>query len=175
MCRTAKLNFQKSLTHLEWNTNQYMHWKFGGTCIKPSRLVYAPDLIPSVQLQLFKYWGSDNAQWISMNKMAVTPGQRELCGTNFSENMENLWLSCYIGNNDRAAWTLFVKHLWTWGEILRQNPRFARVLTASFAQSPWVLHKQHPCRPGHYPLINSLAWEDAALMLNYRFSNLYQR
>ena len=45
------------------------------------------------------------------------------------------------------------------GKWLRQDPPFVRVLTASFALSPWVLHKQRPRSPGHYPLNNSLnAW-----------------
>ena len=28
----------------------------------------------------------------------------------FSENIGNLQVSCYNGNNNRAAWALFVKH-----------------------------------------------------------------
>ena len=30
--------------------------------------------VSSVRLQLFKYGGSDNAEWFSMNKMNATPG-----------------------------------------------------------------------------------------------------
>ena len=47
----------------------------------------------------------------------------------------NLWVSCYNGNNDRSARVLFVQHPWEQGEWLRQNPRYAPVLTASFAFS----------------------------------------
>ena len=49
----------------------------------------------------------------------------------------NLWFSCYNGNNDRAARVLFVQHPQEQGEWLRQNPRYARVLIASFALLPW--------------------------------------
>ena len=74
----------KSFTaaHLRSNTNQYMDWTLGGTCIL-SRSVYAPHLVQSVRLLLFKYRGGDNAHWISKNKMAPTAFQWELCGTNF--------------------------------------------------------------------------------------------
>ena len=47
-----------------------------------------------------------------------------------------------------------MKHPRAQGEWLRQKPRFSRVLTASFAQSHWVLYKQRPHSPGHYPLHN---------------------
>ena len=89
----------KSFTtaHLGSNTNQHTDWTLGGTCIKSSRSVYAPHLVQSVRLLLFKYIGGDNAHWISKNKMAVTAVQRELCGTNFCENIANLWVSCYNG------------------------------------------------------------------------------
>ena len=51
------------------------------------------------------------------------------------------------GNNDRSARVLFVQHPREQGEWLRQNPRYARVLTASFALLPWVLDEQHPRSP----------------------------
>ena len=92
----------KSLTdaHLGSNTNQHTDW---GTFIKSSRSVYAPHLVQSVRLHLFKYRGDDNDHWISKNKMAATAVQWELCGANFRENIANLWVSCYHGNNDRSA------------------------------------------------------------------------
>ena len=57
----------KSFTtaHLGSNTNQHTYWTLGGTCIKSSRSVYAPHLVQSVRLHLFKYRGGDNAHWIS--------------------------------------------------------------------------------------------------------------
>ena len=139
----------KSFTtaHLGSNTNQHTDWTLGGTCIKSSRSVYAPHLVQSVWLLLFKYIGGDNAHWISKNKMAVTAVQRELCGTNFRENIANLWVSCYNGNNDRSARVLFVQHPREQGEWLSQNPHYARVLTASFALLPRVLDEQHPRSP----------------------------
>ena len=95
----------KSFTtaHLGSNTNQHTDWTLGGTCIKSSRSVYAPHLVQSVRLLLFKYGGGDNAHWISKNKVAVTAVQRELCGTNFRENIANLWVSSYKGNSDRSV------------------------------------------------------------------------
>ena len=49
----------KSFTaaHLGSNTNQHRDWTLGGTCIKFSRSVYAPHLVQSVRLLLFKYRG----------------------------------------------------------------------------------------------------------------------
>ena len=129
------------------NTNQHTDWTLGGTCIKSSRSVYAPHLVQSVWLLLFKYRGGDNAHWISKNKMAATAVQWELCGANFRENIANLWVSCYNGNNDRSAGVLFVQHPREQGEWLRQNPSYARVLTASFALLPRVLVEQHPRSP----------------------------
>ena len=70
---------------------------------------------------LFKYRGGDNVHWISKNKMAATAVQWELCGTNFRENTENLWVSCYNGNNDRSARVLFVQHPREQGEWLHQT------------------------------------------------------
>ena len=101
-----------------------------------------PHRVQSVRLLLFKGGGGgggDNARWISMNKMAATAVQWELCGTNFRENIANLWVSCFNGNNDRSARVLFVQHPREQGEWLRQNPRYARVLTASFDHSPCSL------------------------------------
>ena len=92
------------------NTNQHPDWTLGVTCIWSSRSVYAPHLVQSVRLLLFKYRGGDNAHWISKNKMAATVVQWELCGANFRENIANLWVSCYNGNNDRSARVLFVQH-----------------------------------------------------------------
>ena len=139
----------KSFTaaHLGSNTNQHTDWTLGGTCIKSSRSVYAPHLVQSVRLHLFKYrWGA-NAHWISKNKMAATAVQWELCGANCLENISNLWVSCYNGNNGRFNRVLYVQHPREQGEWLRQNPRFALVLTASFALLPRVLDEQHPRSP----------------------------
>ena len=145
----------KSFTaaHLGSNTNQHTDWTLGGTCIKSSRSVYAPHLVQSVRLHSFKYRGDDNAHWISKNKMAATAVQLELCGTNFRENIANLWVLCCNGNNDRSAPVLFVQHPQEQGEWLRQKPRYAWVLTASFALLPRVLDEQHPrSLVSHYPL-----------------------
>ena len=98
-------------------------------------------------IHLFKYRGGDNAHYISKNKMAATAVQWELCGTNFRENIAILSVSCYNGNNDRSARVLLVQHPREPGEWLRQNPLYARVLTASFALLPRVLDEQHPCSP----------------------------
>ena len=139
----------KSFTavHLGSNINQHTDWTLGGTCIWLSRSVYGPHLVQSVRLLLIKYIGGDNDHWICKNKMAATAVQWELCGANFHENIANLWVSCYNGNNDRSARVLFVQHPREQGEWLRQNPRYARVLTASFALLPRVLDEQHPRSP----------------------------
>ena len=75
----------KSFTaaHLGSNTNQHTDWTLGGKCIKSSRSVYAPHLVQSLWLHLFKYIGGDNAHWIFKNKMAATAVQWEPCGTKF--------------------------------------------------------------------------------------------
>ena len=103
----------KSFTaaHLGSNTNQHTDWTFGGTCIKSSRSVYAPHLVQSMRLLSFKYRGDDNAHWIyKNNKMAATAVRWELSGTNSRENIANLWVSYFNGNNDRFARVLFVQH-----------------------------------------------------------------
>ena len=86
--------------------------------------------------------------------MTATVVQWELCGTNFRENIANLWVSCYNGNNDRSARVLFVQHPREQGEWLRQSPRYARVLTASFALLPRVMDEQHPRNPVIIPREN---------------------
>ena len=88
--------------HLGSNTNQHTGWTLGGTCNLSSRSVYAPHLVQSVRLLLFKYRGGDNAHLISKTKMAATAVQWELCVTNFRENIANLGVTCYNGNNDRT-------------------------------------------------------------------------
>ena len=104
----------KSFTaaHLGSNSNQHTSWTLGSTCIKSSRSVYTPHLVQSMRLLLFKYRGGGNAHWISKNKMAATAVQWELCGTNFSENIVNLWVLWYNGNNDRSDRVSFVQHPW---------------------------------------------------------------
>ena len=47
-----------------------------------------------------------------------------------------------MGNNDGSARVLFVQHPREQDEWLRQNPRYAGVLTASFALLPRVLDEQ---------------------------------
>ena len=79
-------------THLGSNTNQHTDWTLGGTCIKSSRSVYAPHLVQSGRLHLFKYRGGDNAHWISKNKMVAMVVQWELCRTKFRENIANFVL-----------------------------------------------------------------------------------
>ena len=80
--------------------------------------------------------------------MVATAVHWELCGTNFRENIANLWVSCYNGNNDRSAQVLFVQHPRQQGEWLR---RFAPDLTASFALLPRVLDEQNPRSPVIFP------------------------
>ena len=107
----------------------------GGIFIKSNRSVYAPHLTQSMWLRLFTYRGGDNAHLISKNKMIAVAVQWELCGRNVRENIANLQVSAYYGNNDLFARVLFVQHLREQGERLRQKLRYARVLTASFACS----------------------------------------
>ena len=139
----------KSFTaaHLVSNTNQHPDWTLAGTCIKSSKSVYAPHLVQSVWLHLFKHRGGDNAHWISKNKMAAAAVQGKLCGTNFRENIANLWVSCYNGNNDRSARVLFVQHPREQGEWLRQN-----FIHPAPSGAGWTT----PSQPGHYPLSNHL-------------------
>ena len=77
--------------HLGSNTNQHTDWTLGGTCIKSSRSVYALHLYnPCDCFYLFKYWGGDNARWISKNKMVATAVQWELFGTKFGVKMSRI-------------------------------------------------------------------------------------
>ena len=96
-------------------------------------------------------------------------GQRELCGTIFSENIETLRVSCHNWNYDWVAWALFFKHPCAECEWLRQNHRFARALTSSFVLSPRVLHKRHrrSCRNSNSreisPCCNSVGGHQIAI------------
>ena len=62
----------------------------------------------------------------------------ELCGTNFGENIPNLRVSCYNGNNDRSALVLFVQHPREQGEWLgsRANDYVKTLATLGF----WLHH-----------------------------------
>ena len=51
-----------------------LHTWIESSYIKPSRSVDAPNSIPPVRMQLFENRGGDNAQSISVNKMAGTTG-----------------------------------------------------------------------------------------------------
>ena len=99
--------------------------------VKPSRSVYAPDLIPSV---LYGYLSTEGLTMLIRFPGTWCPRrqvQRKLCGTIFSRNIENLWVLCYSGNSDRDAWALFVKHPRVYGlaqgEWLRQNPGASQI------------------------------------------------
>ena len=70
--------------------------------------------------------------------MAPVAVHWELCSTNFCENIANLWVPCYNGNNDRSARVLFVQHSREQGERIRQNPHYSRVI--------WLHHS--PCSLG---------------------------
>ena len=132
----------KSFTaaHFGSNTNQHVDWTVGGTFVISSKSVYAPHLVKSVILHLFNHRGGYSAHWISKNKMAVAAVQWKLCVTNFRQNIANLRVSCYNGDNGRSARGLFVQHPWEQGEWIR----YARVLTAWFALLPRGLEEQHP-------------------------------
>ena len=49
--------FKSSTAHLGSDTSQHTDWTLGCTCIKSSRSVYAPHLVQSVRLHIFKYRG----------------------------------------------------------------------------------------------------------------------
>ena len=73
VCHTAKLNSKLSyLQQLIWDQTQtntrIEHLKTHAS----NPAVYAPNIVQSVRLHLFKYRGCDNAHWISKNKMAAT-------------------------------------------------------------------------------------------------------
>ena len=79
--------------------------------------------------------------------------QWELYGTNFRENIANLRVLRYYGNNDRSARVLFVQHPREQGEWLRQNLRsgFAFIIRPV----PSGARRTTPSQPGHYPLISN--------------------
>ena len=132
-------------THLDQKQTVSYIW-IESMDIKPSRSVDVPYLIQPARLQLFKY-GGDNVNRLPATSWPRRHVQWELCGTNFGEHIANLRVSCYNGNNDRSAGVLFVQHPREHGEWLCQNPRYAPVLTASFALLPRVLDEQHPRSP----------------------------
>ena len=92
----------------------------------------------------FMYGGSNNAQWISMNKMpansVAAKAVRHVCQRKYREFI------CKFRVIIEIVTGLFGRFLW--------STRVARVLPASFAQSPQMLHKQHLRSP--VPLL--LTW-----------------
>ena len=79
-------------------------------------------------------------------------GSVKVCGTNFRENIANLWVSCYNGNNDRSARVLFAQHPRDQGEWLRQKPRYARGFDVIIRPSASGAGPTTPSQPAHYPL-----------------------
>ena len=78
----------------------------------------------------------------------------EICAAQFSGEMSRI---CEFRVIMRIMTRLLVHCLWSTlvlraNDWLRQNPRCALVMTASFTLSPRVLHEQRPRSPGHYPL-----------------------
>ena len=96
--------------------------------------------------------GGDNAHWILKNKIAAAAVQWELCGTNLRENIANLPVSCYNGNNDRSIWVLFVQHPQEQCQLLSSG------FTASFTLLLRVLYTKTPSQSGHYPLTKPLSY-----------------
>ena len=93
---------------------------------QPGWSVYAPHLKQSVRLQLFIYRGSDNAHGISMNKMAATAVQWELCG------------------EFRIIMGIMTELLGVVCKAPSGAGRYIRVLTASFVLLPQLLDEQTP-------------------------------
>ena len=119
------------------NTNQHMDWTLEGTYIKSSSSVYATHLEQSVRLLLLKYRGGDNAHWIFQNKTAATAVQWELCGTNFRENIANLWVSFYNGTGA--------------GRMITSKPSLRSGFDCIIRPAPSGAGRT-PSQPGHYPL-----------------------
>ena len=71
-------------THRD-QTQSVWHTWIESTDIKPNRSGYTPKLVPPVRLQLLKYGGSDNAQWISRKRWSPCQVLWELYGMVFSE------------------------------------------------------------------------------------------
>ena len=147
-CRTAKLNSKLSLSHLQLIKHKPTRGLNIWWQIRHIQQVYASQLVQYVLLHLFKHGGGDNAPWIPKNNMAEAVVQWDhVARISEKKNFTNLRISCYYGNNDRSARVLFVHYPREQGEWLRQNHRYARVLTASFALLPRLLDKQHPRIP----------------------------
>ena len=138
----------KSLTaaHLGSNINQHVEWTARSTFIISSMSVYAPHLVQSVLLHLFKHRGADNAHWISKDKMAAAAVEWELTAR-ISVKISRIWefrvimgimiglLECCSSNTVGA------------GRMITSNPCYARVLTESFGMLHRVLDEQHPRSP----------------------------
>ena len=137
----------KSFTaaHLGSNTNQHTAWTLGGTCIKSSRLVYAPHLVQSVRLHLFKYRGGDNAHWISKNKMAAMAVQWELCGVIMGIMTGLLWCCSSSTLGSRA--NDYIKTLATLLLWLHQIALLPQVLDEQQPRSPVITPKHKEPSP----------------------------
>ena len=144
---------QTSFTATQWDQTQAVCYIWIESMdIKPSRSVYVPNLIPSVQLQFFKYGGVTMLNTFLGTRWQWRHIQRELCGMNFRENIANLRASCYNGNNDQSAQVLFVQHPWEQGKWLCQNPHYTRVLTARTTRTTqWSMWTWPAC-------LNSCSW-----------------
>ena len=108
---------KRHLQQLIGNKNETTLWHswIEDTAIKPSRSAYDPDLMPSVRLKLFKYVGSDNAQWISTIRLAcasaATLVQWKLAVSNAMASSQGSQRVCYQSNRRCKLITKFHLHI----------------------------------------------------------------
>ena len=89
----------------------------------------------------------------------------EVGGKNVRENIANLWVSCYNGNDHRSARVLFVQHPRELGEWLRLNP------------APSRAGRTTPSQPGHYPSVTTrcTSWRLTSVNWTNRCWNMANR
>ena len=118
-----------------------MYWIVGGTFIKSNRLVYAPSF-STIRASAFieKQSGWQCSQDFQEQDGRGDGSVRAMRHEFPCDDITNLRVSCYNGINDRSAWVLFVQHPREQDEWSGQNPRYARVLTASLCPSHIYYH-----------------------------------
>ena len=165
MRRTAKLNPQTEFTsfraaHLGSNKNQDM---VEGISIQSSRSVYAPHLIQSMRLCLFKCIRGDNA-----HKMIAAAVQWELRGTNIRDvsrickirlimGIMSGLLGCCSSSTFGSRANDYVKSLATLGFWLHHS------------LAPSGVGRSTPSQPGHYPLSVNNEWCDLPMIFTHDF------
>ena len=151
------------LSHLQqliWDetqTNTWIAMTVGGTFVKSNRSVYAPHLVQSVLLHLFKHSGGDVAHQISMNKCP----RRRLSGSYTARISVKISRICEF----RAIMGIMTSLLGCCcpaplraGRMIMSKLSLRSGFDCIIPPAPSGAGRTTPPQPGHCPLTNCVIW-----------------